>query len=404
MRLLERYALATGLKIGKQHLIERFFPLPFTRYITLHASSGMAGKNYPFYSAVVDLIKPLLTAQRIEIVQMGTKDDPAISGCYHIMGKDNVHQASYLIRGALLHLGNDSVWGHRAGHLGVPLVQPWGPTDPANHSSLEHDPAKTIFLESHRWGRHPTFASQENPLSIALIDPFDMARAVLKLLNIESTITQKTLNIGGAYTQPILELVPNVVPAPSFNPDLPLAVRMDLDHNEQILAQVLQSGRKVNIVAKNPVSLPLLAHFKDRVLSVNLEVDESTPREYVTQVKKLIKQHTFFTRSANEDVVARIRFAFFDVANIEQVADKTRGDLEKAIREYTNVLDYSLDLGVKSARLRFKAQKYVLSKGKIYLSMAHEKADLPMDGEGGDVFIDSDDLIRDLNHLWLYTS
>ncbi len=402
MRLLERYALATGLKIGKQHLLEQFFPLPFSKYITLHASSGMLGKNYPHYSLVIELIKPYLAAQGIEIVQMGTKDDAAIPGCYHIMGKDNLHQASYLIRGALLHLGNDSIWGHRAGHLGTPLVQPWGPTDPANHSSLEHDPAKTVFLVSHRWGKHATFASQENPMSIGLIDPYDMARAVLKLLKIDNTLIQHTLNIGPVANMTMLELIPNCGVDASFNPDVPIAIRMDLEHNENVLAQLLQSGRKVNIVTKQQINLQLLTHFKDAILSYNHEVDQTTTAPYIREIKKLIKQHTFFTRTKEESQLAAIRYVHFDVANIEQVIDKTRVEFETSVREFTNDKGFNLDNALKLSILRFKCQKYLLSKGKIYLSLAHERADIPRDSPGGDQVIDSEDWYRDQNHMFVY--
>lgn len=402
MRLLECYALATGLKIGKQHLLERFFPLPFTRYMILHASSGMQGKNYPFYGLVVDLIKPYLTKAGIEIVQMGTDKDPAIQGCYHIMGKDNVHQASYLIRNALLHLGNDSIWGHRAGHLGIPLVQPWGPTDPACHSSLEHDPEKTAFLVSHRGGRHATFAAQENPMSIALVDPHDVARAVLRLLKIEHTITQRALSVGPAYNAQMLELIPNIVPAPEFNPQIAMAVRMDLEHNESILMQTLHTGRKVNIVTKAPINLQLLAHFKDSIITYNHEVDEKTPLDYIRSVKKLIKQPTFFSRVKDEAKLAQIRFIFFDVSYIEQVVDKTRDDVEKMIREYTNQPDFQLDSALKSGKMRFRSQKYVLSKAKMFLSLAHANADVALDTPNGNEIIMTDDWVKDINHFLVY--
>lgn len=400
MRLLECYALATGLKIGKQHLLERFFPLPFTRYMTLHASSGMAGKNYPYYATVVELIKPYLSAAGIEIVQMGTKDDPAIPGCYHIMGKDNLHQASYLIRNALLHLGNDSIWGHRAGHLGVPLVQPWGPTDPANHSSLEHDPAKTRFLVSHRWGKHATFMAQEAPPSIALVCPFSMARAVLELLDIKHALTQSTVHAGQSFTANLLEWIPNAPVSPGFNPEAPLVVRYDLHVNETALIQTLQTGRKVNILTKTPINPQLLAAFKALILSYGHEVDDTTPVEYVATVRRLFPAATFFTREADAAKVAALRFRFFDVVPLQQSTDKTRADFEKAAREYMNDPAFSLDFVDKARRLEFKTNKYVLSNGKIYTSHAHEKADVPMGSAGANAVRDEDVFWHDQNH-WL---
>lgn len=400
MRLLERYALATGLKIGKQHLIERFFPLPFTRYMTLHASSGMAGKNYPFYGTVVELIKPYLSAAGIEIVQMGTKDDPAIPGCHHIMGKDNIHQASYLIRNALLHLGNDSIWGHRAGHLGVPLVQPWGPTDPANHSSLEHDPAKTAFIVSHRWGKHPTFLAQENPPSIALVCPFAIARAVLDLLKITHTLIQSTVHVGQSFNAPLLEWIPNLPVAPNFNPDAALVVRYDLCVNEAALVQTLQTGRKVNILTKTPLNPQILAGFKPLIITYGHEVDETTPVEYVVGVRKLFPAATFFTRETDPAKIAALRFRFFDVVALQQSTDRTRADFEKAAREYLNDPAFALDFEGRARKLGFKTNKYILSNGKIYTSHAHEKADVPVGAPGANEVRDEDVWYHDMNH-WL---
>lgn len=402
MKLLESYALATGLKIGRQYLTEHFFPLPFTRYITLHASSGMQGKNWPFYGLAVEIIKPYLDKENIQIVQIGGKDDPPIQGCYHIMGKDNMGQGSYIVRNAMLHLGNDSVWGHRAGHLGVPLVQPWGSTSPANHSCFDADPEKTILLESHRRGHRPTFALQENPQSIAFVDPYDVARAVLKLLKIENSVIQRTLNVGPSYNAGMLELIPNCSVEPAFNPHMSMAVRMDLQHDENVLAHVLGNGRKVNIVTKAPINVNLLAHYRGQILSYNHEVDDQAPGDYIIQVKKLIKESIFFTRAKEEDVVARIRYALFNATNVEQVTDKTRADFEKTVQEYLNQSDWKLDSVIKSDKLKFKAQKYVLSRGKIYLSHAHEKADLSHESEQGSRVIDTDEWYRDYNHFFVY--
>lgn len=403
MKLLELYSLASGLKIGKQHLLSQFFPLPFTRYITLHAASGMPAKNWPYYALAVELIKPYLDRYDIHIVQLGIKDDPAIPGCHHTMGKTSEHQANYLVERTLLHLGNDSVWAHRAGHLNLPLVALYGSTTSENHGPLEFDPQKSVFLSSHRWNRNPSFASQEAPQSIGVIDPFEVARSVLNLLAIPNTVVQKTLNIGPVFQAEMLEWVPNELVNPTFNPQLPLAARMDLAFNEAVLVQALQTGRKINIVTKTPLNLQVLQAFKDSILSYNHELDESTPKEYVLAVKKLIRQHTFFSRTKNEEVLAKLRFAFFDVANIEQVTDRTKPDFEKAVREYTNNSGFSLDSELKLGTMVFKSQKYVLSKGKIYLSMAHEKADKPVDSPEGNRVMDDEDWYRDTNHFFVYT-
>jgi hypothetical protein len=409
MKLLELYSLATGLKIRKQHLLEQFYPLPFTRFAVLHASSGMGSKNYSYFAEVVSLIKPFLVERGIEIVQVGIKDDPAVAGCYHTMGKTSEHQANYLVTRAEILLTNDSAWGHRAGHLGIPIVELFGPTTDSEHGPLDYNKEKTRFLVSHRWGRNPTYAGQENPKSVDLICPFSVARAVLELLEIPNSLTQSTLNIGSAFNATMLELVPNIVPDISFNPGIPMVARMDLEHNESILAQVFQTGRKLNILTKSPIALNILTAFKASILSMSYEIDETTPLDYVAALKKLIPATTFFTRSTDASFISSLRFKFFDIITIQQASDKTRADFEKACKEYTNNASFSLDAALNSGKLEIKSNKFVLSQGKIYLSHAHAKADLPVGAAGGNKFLDDkfldDELIYcDMNHYLVYAS
>lgn len=408
MKLLERYATMTGLQIGDQYLEEQFYPLPFFRYITLHAGSGMIGKNFPFFGEVINLIKPYLSAANIEVVQLGVKEDVAIPGCHHTMGKTTKHQANYLVSRAMLHLSNDSVWAHRAGHLGLPLVETFSTTSVENHSPFQFNEAKTRFISSHRWGKNPTFASQESPSTAMLIDPFLVAKSVLDLLDIPHSITQRTLHVGHTYNATLFELIPNVVVSQAFNPEMPLAIRMDIEHNEQILAAVLQTGRKVNLVLKSPINLNLLAAFKGSIQSFNFEVSEDTPLDYIKGVKKILQNLTFFSRTLDTEELSRIRFKFFDVVSIQHIVNKTRADFERESAEYQNRppddVKNELDSLLKDGKLRFKANKFVLSKGKTYLSLAHASADIPMEGDKREgTVLDDTEFFRDINH-WMITT
>jgi len=407
MKLLERYATMTGLQIGDQDMLEQFYALPFTRYITLHAGSGMIGKNYPFFTEVINLIKPYLVAANIEIVQLGVKEDVGIPGCHHTMGKTTKHQANYLVSRALLHLSNDSIWAHRAGHLGIPLVETFSTTSVENHSPFQFNEAKTRFISSHRWGKNPTFASQESPSTAMLIDPFLVARSVLDLLEIPHPLTQRTLHVGHTYNATLFDWVPDMPVSPQFNPDMPLAARMDLNHDENVLLATLQTGRKINLLTKAPINLQLLAAFKGSIQSFNFEINEETPLDYVKSVKKTLQNLTFFSRTADLDELSRIRFKFFDIINVQHIPNKTRFDFEKESAEYQNRpledVKNELDSLLKSGNLKFKANKFVLSKGKTYLSLAHAISDIPMEGDKRDgVVIDSAEWFRDINHYLVY--
>ena len=182
---------------------------------------------------------------------------------------------------------------------------------------------------------------------------------------------------------------------------------MDIEHNEQVLAATLQTGRKINLVTKAPVALNLLAAFKGSIQSFNFELNDSVPLDYVRTVKKLLPNLTFFSRTPDLTELANLRFKFFDVVNIQHLPNKTRADFERESAEYQNrpLEDVKKDLDslLKSGNLRFKANKFVLSNGKMFLSLAHANADIPMEGDKRDgVVLDDPEWMRDINHYLVY--
>lgn len=398
--LIETYARSTGLKIDRPWVKEDFFPLPFARYITLGAGSGQAAKNYDYYGDVVALLNPFLGPLGITVVLLGDKDTPLISGTYDLRAKATINQSYYLVKRALLHLGNDSWATHAAGWSNVPLVALYGSTDAYIHGP-HWKSDKTALLSSHRRGARPVFGP-EQPKTVNYIDAFEVARQVLDLLAIPHTLTQRTQFIGATYNAPVIEWIPNMAVTPQFNPDLPLAARMDIEFNEQALVATLQTGRKVNIITKRPINSSILAGFRDSIFSFNLELSDCPP-EYITQAKKLVKNTVLFSRLKDEAALAALRFRYMDVANIEQVADRTRADFLRGCEEYLNLAPNALDKSTHFDTLEFKTQKYVLSRGKIYLSLAHEKVDLPTTGIVNTApIIDNDLFFTDLNHLYIY--
>jgi hypothetical protein len=226
---------------------------------------------------------------------------------------------------------------------------------------------------------------------------------VLNLLEIPHSLGAKTLSVGPAYNGAILDFIPNMPLNPGFNPETPTVVRMDLEHNEQILAQVLQSGRKVNIITKSPINLDLLRAFVPNILAYHHELSEDCPTQYLKEVVKMFPQRTFFTRETDTAKVANLRFKFFEVVQIQHLTDKTRKDTEATIQEYTNNSSFSLDSIENLKTIKFKTNKFVLSRGKIYLSFAHERADRPIEGNVpvGNV-IDSPEFWQDAHHFMIY--
>jgi hypothetical protein len=377
-KLLSTYARSTGLQIGTPSLREKFFPLPFERYITLQGGSSQNAKCYDWYQEVLVLLKPILDANHIAILQLGGKDDVLIQGCHDLRGRTSLLQSYFLVKRGLCHVGNDSWLMHMAGSAFRPLVGLYGSTNVANHGPYWCDPAVSILLESHRSGGVPTFASQESPKTVNFISPESVANAVFKLLGIKETLPFSTRHIGAAYAGTVFELIPNTIPAPNFFPGAPMTVRMDKAFNEDVLFKVLQTGRKIHVITDRPINLGLLQQVRGSILSyvhgLGVPGSPDTPILYTDAIKSIFPEHTFFTRLTDEAAVAALRFTYFDHINVLRQSEITKADYIRAALAYVNRADTpenTLDIERELGHTRFKSNKFILSGDKAYLSHAH---------------------------------
>lgn len=404
-KLASTYARSTGLRLDRPAISEVFYPQPHDRYITLQTGSKQDAKKYSWWQEVVALVKPMLDANRIGIVLLGGKDDPPVNGVHDLRGKTSYLQSAYIIKRALCHMGVDSWLAHLAGTFHRPLVALYGSTEPSAHGPYWYDVANTVLLVSHRGGGRPTFVQQEAPKTIDYLPPEQVANAVLRLLGIGEQFPFSTTYIGPLYNHTILELVPNAVPAPSFLPDLPLTVRMDHEHNVDVLVQVLQTGRKVHIITKAPIDPGLLQQAKGSILTYSHDLVGEVPVGYADSIRALFPaNHAFYTRETDERKVADIRFRYFDHVTISVQRDLTRDDWVVAALGYLNRPDTPenrLDLTSQLGQTRFKTNKYVLTGGKVGLSYAHVAAGQFIDSLANNTaaVIDDPALWRDSQHM-----
>lgn len=402
MKLLELYSLATGLRIGQQYLVESFYPLSYDRYITIQAGSGMAAKNYPHYDDVLSLMTPALNCAGIKILQLGGKEDRALPGCIHLQGQTNLHQSNYLLHRSLCHVGNDSWMSHRGGEMEVPLVICFGPTTPENHGPYRYDP-HSVFIESHRFGRRPTFASQESPSTIAVIPPEQIANAALGLLGLPK-VNRQSLYIGEAYHQTAVELAPDSVLPPSVNVGGALVIRMDHatpgdPEAENRLAANLQL-RRCLVVTDRELNLNLLIQMKPNLGGLRVEVD-GVSAAWIKAVKRLGIQTAFFSSERDPDKLARRRLDLYDACLFDHYLAPTREDFLKGASTYLN---RTVDSTVITPRLQFTTHKLLLAGGKVYLSEAHWRAGQPTPGPEvttGNV-IDNDTFWEEQAHFYVH--
>ncbi len=408
MKLLPRYATVCGLDIGDQHLLEQFYPLPdnISKYITLQGSSGMAAKNYAWWGETVALIKPYLESIGISIIQLGGEKDTPVPGTINLLGKTNFHQTNYIVTRALAHMGNDSWISHRAGFLQKSLTEVFGATSVENHSPYVYDEKASTFISSHRNGKNPSFQSQEPSPSINLIPPEQVAKAVLKNLGLIDNITIKSLFFGPAYQQPVpfIEFIPTTTELPKETPLVPLHIRMDLDFQENNLAQLLNAGIKCVVITDRPINPQLLTQFKSNILAFNYEIIDSfqPSPQYIKFVKATIPSNAWFTKNIDEENLKRLRLQYFDICFVEKYSELTRQQGLEGIANFLNkkVLDLDVNLG----KMKVKSNKFIVKEGKIFISQEHlnQNLSIPSYAENSGDVIDTQLFWKDLNNYYLY--
>lgn len=389
--LLSTYAAFSGLQADKQSTIDNlpcdFIALPVEKYISFQSSStNQPAKGYDYWDLVIERLRPELNKLGISIIHLGLPEDTEIKGVtIDLRGQTTIGQTNYLIKNSLCHVTVDSMTAHVAGLYGTPLVSIYGNTKVGPHSPYWYNPTKTHFIESHRLGRNPTFSLEEHPKTISFIPPEKIVHYILCNLDISSSNSDnyETVYIGPNYNLAIIELIPNVIPAPSYNPTLPITVRMDKEFNENNLLGLLSTGRKVNILTDKPLSnecLNQIVRFRNDILSYNHRIVDDLSVRYVQFAKRIFKNCLFFCEDYSKEKLAEVRFKFFDIAFIHEATDKKKEDFIKDMAIYLNKEE---EKDINLSNLMFKSNKYILSNGKTYSSHAHVEADIPTSNEMG---------------------
>ena len=381
--LASTYALQVGVPLTKPTIQKSFYPLdhPLDKVVLLHGFGGaimqdqggrlipsFPAKVYDHFSEVVALIKPALDAAGFKIFQIGAAGEPPIKGCHHLMGQTTMHQCAYLVENAALLIGNDSMWAHQRGAFDGALVAVYGPTSSWVHGPHWKNVDKTILIDSHRFGKKPSYQSQESPKTINTITPEEIANSALKLLGLP-LVARESIFIGAAYQQNLVELVPDTVVAPHVQIPGSLIVRMDYLHNEKILAQNLQL-RPCNVIANREIDLAILGQLRQNVSALRLEIDKVTPG-WIKEFKKLGIRTMFSCSEKDSDKVAAMRLEYFDACFFDQFLPPTIEDFRRDAAKYLNK---PLDEQLKLDTLSFKSNKFLLSDSKVFLSKAHWKA------------------------------
>ena len=266
MHILEQYAVNCGAKIGKPYIFKEYIPIPFDKYIVLHAGSGMESKNYDYYDDVVSFIKPYLDKENIKIIQVGGDKERMIKNCYHLLGSTK-KQLAYIIDNSELYFGNDTMSLHFASYFQKKIVCASTVLYDTCFYPYWSDKKDYTIINSHRNGLKPSFSRQESPKTINFIKPEEIAEQILNYLNITFNKLPKSIFRGERSVHQIIELSPSqLIDKNTFNNSI-INIRLDYFPDFNDLNPILQNlqNRPATIITNRSINLDQLKYFTKNI-------------------------------------------------------------------------------------------------------------------------------------------
>ena len=386
MHLLNTYATSTGSKIEKPFIYTSFFPVPDEKYITFQAQTKSEAKDYSFWQDVINMIFPVVSKYGIKIIQVGGDKEKPYQYAVDFRGKTNINQLAYVIQHSCLHIGSDSLCVHLASGFDIPLVALYSTSPKTVSGPIFNKSEKQIIFESYlRMGNQKSsFSNQENPKSVNLIRPEEIANAVFKQMGLEFELPLETIYVGEKYGyDKIRDFIPNNV-VQLFNPEIPVEIRMDIEFNENILAQQLSIGKGI-IITDKPINLNLLKQFKPNIPTLIYEVKENDNPEFIVAVKKIGIPSAVITYLPVEKLESK-KIHYYEHGKINVIKNESQ--------EAIDILKKDID------NLYYRSNKIILSNNKFYLSNAARAKDIDVKSDFDyQKVIDAPEFWQELNYM-----
>ena len=290
MHILEQYALNCGLKIGTPYIYEKYFPLPYQKYITFNPFGKFNSRRYSYWQEVINLIYPILDKHNIKIFQIGGQDERGYNNCFHLMGQTDFNQTAYIINNSLLHFGVDSFPIHIASYFDKKIVALYCNMYASQSKPYWSNPENIKLIQADLKNNKPSYAPEENPKTIDNIKPEEIANSILNFLDIHTEIKQETLYAGQRYGSIIIESVPSVILPPEMLPNELLNIRYDyiesVEEKDYICTLNNLNIRRCSIITNKPINIEKFAQLKDKLVNIFYDItNNDIDIEFVNKIK-----------------------------------------------------------------------------------------------------------------------
>lgn len=386
MHFLETHALNCGAKIDKPFIYTAFFPLPLEKYITFHSDSPANAKNYDYMQDVINIIAAPLAKEGIRIVQIGNPKERNFANCVNLKGAANLNQIAYIIKNSMLHFGSDGFPIHLAAGFDIPLVSIYSNNYVECDKPYFGSQHKQVLLTSYDRleTKKPSFSNDENPKSINLIKPEEIAEAILKLLDIKHVVPFESLFFGKKYSSfKIQETLPDHK-GTMYNPELLVEIRCDKgQYSEECLFHQLAQYKKAIVILDKPINLNLLAQFKPNIQMVAFKITEDDHKDFLIKLESLGIKLVLVSELPKEKL-DELKIRYYElgiISPVEAVSQDKINELKK-------------DVG----SLYYRSSKLTASHDAVYSSQAAATANLPVKNlDEYEKVVDSEEFWKELD-------
>ena len=379
--LLKEYSKNLGVEPTNIFVNEHFFPICSNNYIVFYNEQKVTSKSYRYYSLVIDILRPTLLKNNIDIVFIGSNDNVSNRSdyCYpNLSFKKN----AYIISKSKLFISIDNALTQYAGCVGVPVVNLYGNIYPSITTSFWLDENKKIDIEPD-WSCKPSMSLSDPEDSINKIPAEKIAGSILKMLNLGST---KNINFKTKLINKIHENCVDVIPTKYI--DLPifknntLNIRLDLGVNvdEKSFYQYC-FNHKCNLILEDSFiqieSIKNIAHNIDSIYLKLNSIPEKVSDKYFSILKRLGINFHFLVK--NKSILEDVKFKYFD-QNVDYL------DSYKQMPNSVSLKD------------RFFSFKFVVEGDSVYSCLHHWKNNI----DNNDNIVDNADYWEELDYFYIY--
>lgn len=400
MHILEQYALNCGLKIGKPHIYEKFFPIPFEKYITFNPFGKFNSRKYSYWQEVVDLLLPMLNKHNIHIVQIGGKDERGYQNCFQLMGQTNFNQTAHIINNSLLHFGVDSFPIHIASHFDKKIVGLYCNMYASQSKPYWSNEKNVILLQADLNGKKPSYAAEENPKTIDRIKPETIANSIIKLLNLEEKINFETTFIGDKYGHLLLESTPSTIVPPNILPNILLNIRFDyvktIEEKDYVSIFNNLNIRDCAFITDKFIDLKKFYNLKHKIKNIFYDITSAEiDFNFLNELYSLnFKVDFVFNKSKepNEEILNSKKLQLINHQEVINIIENTNQDFKNLVQ----------------SSAFYKSKKLLFADNQIYLSKAGYLENKPIIVNDLNVsqkiseISNIDNLKEDLDYILLY--